>query len=113
MVSKVFENLLNNRIVDHLKKWGLFSDLQYRFRSSQSTADLLTVASDRIVRALNRSGATRVAALDISKVFDRVCHGLLPKPNSYGISGLLFVVISSFLRNRRLQVALNGKSPQE
>ena len=58
MVSKVFENLLNNRIVDHLKKWGLFSDLQYRFRSSQSTADLLTVASDRIARALNKFGVT-------------------------------------------------------
>ena len=113
LVSKVFEKLVNNRIVDHVENCGFFSDFQYNFRSSQSTADLLTVASDRIVRAFNRSGATRVVALDISKVFDRVCHGLLPKPNSYGISGLLFVVISSFLRNRRLQVALNGKSPQE
>ena len=28
------------------------------FRSSQSTADLLTVVSDRIARAFNRSGAT-------------------------------------------------------
>ena len=47
MVSKVFQKLVNNRIVDHLKKWGLFSDLQYGFRSSRSTADLLTVVSDR------------------------------------------------------------------
>ena len=29
------------------------------FRSSRSTADLLTVVSDTIVRAFNRSGATR------------------------------------------------------
>ena len=41
VVSKVFEKLVNNRIVDHLKKCGLFSDFQYGFRSSQSTADLL------------------------------------------------------------------------
>ena len=34
VVSKVFEKLLNNRIVDHLQKCGLFSDFQYRFRSS-------------------------------------------------------------------------------
>ena len=59
VVSKVFEKLVNNRIVDHLEKCGLFSDFQYGFRSSQSTADLLTVVSDRIARALNRSGATR------------------------------------------------------
>ena len=45
-VSKVFEKLVNNRIVDHLDKCGLFSYLQYGFRSSGSTADLLTVASD-------------------------------------------------------------------
>ena len=51
VVSKVFEKLVNNRIVDHLEKCGLFSDFQYGFRSSRSTADLLTVVSDRIVRA--------------------------------------------------------------
>ena len=48
MVSKVFEKLVNNRIVDHLEKCGLFSDFKYGFRSSRSTADLLTVVFDRI-----------------------------------------------------------------
>ena len=40
VVSKVFEKLVNNRIVDHLQKCGLFSNFQYGFRSSQSIADL-------------------------------------------------------------------------
>ena len=31
VVSKVFEKLVNNRIVDHLEKCGLFSDFQYGF----------------------------------------------------------------------------------
>ena len=66
VVSKVFEKLLNNGIVDHLEKCGLFSDFQYDFNSSGSTADLLTVVSDRIAMAFNRSGATRAVALDIS-----------------------------------------------
>ena len=72
VVSKVFEKLVNNWIVDHLEKCGLFSDFQYGFRSSQSSADLVTVVSDRIARAFNRSGATRAVVLDISKAFDRV-----------------------------------------
>ena len=55
MVSKVFEKLVNNRIVDHLEKCGLFSDFQYGFRSSRSTADLVTVVSDRIARTFNQS----------------------------------------------------------
>ena len=51
-----------------------------------STADILTVVSDRIARAFNRSGGTRAVALDISKAFDRVWHaGLLHKTKSYGI----------------------------
>ena len=101
VVSKVFEKLVNNRIVDHLEKCGLFSDFQYGFRSSRSTADLLTVVSDRIARVFNRSGAIRAVALDISKAFDRVWRaGLLRKPKSYGNAGQMFGLISSFLRNR-------------
>ena len=34
VVSKVFEKLVDNRIVDHLEKSGLFSDFQYGFRFS-------------------------------------------------------------------------------
>ena len=79
-----------------------------------STADILTVVSDRIARAFNRSGGTRAVALDISKAFDRVWHaGLLHKTKSYGISGQIFGLISSFLSNKQLQVVLEGKSSQE
>ena len=68
--TKIVEKLLNNRIVDHLKKSDLFPDFQYGFRSSPSTADLLTVVSDRTARDFIRS--TLAVAPDISKVFDRV-----------------------------------------
>ena len=108
VVSKVFEKLVNKRIVDQLEKCGLFSDFQYGFRSSQSTADLLAVVFDRIARAFNMSGATRAVALDISKAFDRVWYaGLLHKLKSSGISGQICGRISSFLSNRRLQVVLD------
>ena len=72
VVSKVFEKLLNDRIVDDPEKCGLLSDLQYGFRPSQSTADLLTFVSNRIARAVNRTVATRAVALDISKAFDKI-----------------------------------------
>ena len=62
VVSKVSEKLVNNRIVDHLEKCDLFSDFQYGFRSSCSTADFFTVVSNRIARAFNRSGATQAVA---------------------------------------------------
>ena len=91
VVSKVFGKFVNNSIVDHLEKCGIFSNFQYGFRYSQSIADLLTVVSNRIARAFNRS-----VALDIFKAFDRVWHaGLLHKRKSYGISGQISGLISS------------------
>ena len=84
VISKVFEKLVNNRIFNHLKKCGLFSDLQYSFSSSRSTADLLTFVSDRVARAFNRPWAARSVALDMSKAFDRVWHaGVLYKLKPY------------------------------
>ena len=88
----------------------LFSDFQYDFRSSRSTTDLLTVVSNRIVRTFNRCETAPAVAIDTSKAFGRIWHaGLLYKLKSYGISGQIFGIISSFLSNRRLRVVLDGK----
>ena len=93
---------------------AFFSNFQYGFRSSRSTEDLLTVVSNRIARiAFNRSRTTRAVALDIPKAFHRVWHVLLLKLKSYGISGEIFGLISSFFSNRQLLVVLDGKSQQE
>ena len=103
LVSKVFEKLEYNRIVDHLEKWDCFSNFQYGFRSCRSTADLLTVVSDRIARAFNRYRATRAVALDISKAFNRVWHAIFftsISPTEFQVRYLalflLFSVISGF-----------------
>ena len=62
----------------------------------------------------NKSGTTQAVGLDTSKTFDTVWHaGLLQKLKSYGISGQIFGLISSFLSNRRLRVVLDGESSQE
>ena len=88
------EKLVNNKIVDHLEKWDLFSYFQCGFRSSRSTADFLTAVSDRITKSFNRSGATQSVALDISKAFGKVWHTGLPhRLKSYGISGQVFDLI--------------------
>ena len=92
----------------------LFTDSHYGFRSSRSTADPLTVVPDRIARVFNRSGATQAVSLDIPKAFSRVWHaGPLHNIKSYGISGQIFGLILSFLSNRLLREALDGKSLQE
>ena len=100
MVSKVFEKLVNNRVVDHLEKNGFFL-ISSMVLGLLDQLHIFPVVSDRIAWAFNTSGATRAVALGISKAFDKVWHaGLLHKLKSYGISGQIFSLISSFLSNR-------------
>ena len=91
VVSEVFEKCVNNRIVNHLEKYGSSSNFQYDFRYSQSTADLLKLVSDKIARAFNKPGPL----------------------TGFGISGQICGLISPFPSNRRLHMALDGKSLQE
>ena len=69
-----------------------FSDFRYSYRSSRSTADLLTVVTDRIVRAFNKSGAPQTVALG----FQGFRQGLLHILKSCGTLGQIFVIISFF-----------------
>ena len=67
MVNKAFENLLNNKLVDHLHKCGLFSESPVR--------------------------SAKAVVLHISKAFDKIWHaGLLHKCKSREIS-VLFVAL--------------------
>ena len=107
MVSKVFEKLVNNRLVDRLEKCFLISSMVLIISINWKS-------SDRIARAFNRSEATRAVALEISKAFERICYaGLLHKVKSCGISSQIFDLVSSFLSNRWLQMVLDGKSSHE
>ena len=68
-----------------------FPDFQYGFWCPRSNADLLTVVFDRIDGAFKKSWATRAAALDVLKAFNRVWHaGLLHKPKQGINSPLIF-----------------------
>ena len=110
VISKVFEKLVNNRIVDRLEKCGLFSDFhmvlgllsQLQIFSQLHLIELLELLTDLGL------------VLDISNAFDRVWYaGLLHRRKYYGISGQIFGLISSFLSNRWLRVVLDGKSSRE
>ena len=86
VVSKVFEKLVNNRIVDHLEKSDLFSDSSMVLGLLDQLQIIWELLLIEIARAFNRSGATRAVALDISMAFNRVWHAvLLHKLRSYGI----------------------------
>ena len=99
LVSKVFQKLVNNRIVDHREKCGLFlisSMVLGLFNKLQIFWQLCLI---ELLGLLTDLGATPAVTLDISKAFDRVSHaGLLHNLRSSRISGHVFVLMSSFHR---------------
>ena len=82
--------------------------------SSRSTADLLTIVSDKLLGLLYEPGATRTVTLEISKAFDRVCNAsLFHKLKYYGNSGRVFGLVLSFVINRQLWMVLGGNFSQD
>ena len=105
VVSKVL--LVDNRLVDHLEKFGLCSDFQCGFSSSWSTVDLVTVVFERTIKVI------WAMTLDISKANVMVWHaGLLQKFKTYGIPGPVYGIILSFCSSRLVLVVLGENSLQ-
>ena len=110
MDNKAFGKLVNNRFVGYLGIYGLFFDFQYGFRFSQSTADFLTVVSDRISRAYNRSGATvkyliyprPLTGFDMLVFFTNLCF--------MEFQGSYLALFCLFFRSRQLRMVLDGTS---
>ena len=98
IISKIFKSFINDSLTKHLNITGLFSDLRYGLHASRSTADILTVLSERIYNSLDAGGETRAIALDISKEFDKVWHaGMIHKLKAYGVVGLILSILESLL----------------
>ena len=110
-IAKIFESLLNSKLISHLESHHLLSDHQYGFRSARSCGDLLSFVSHIWSSALKEFGETTAVALDISKAFDRVWHKqLLAKLPSFGIPPNICLLLSSFLTGRSISVKVDGHS---
>ena len=71
-ISKIFERLLYNRIIDFSCKYKLLSDSQFGFRSNLSTLDSLVSLTESIYETLNDKSHHISVFLDLKKAFDTV-----------------------------------------
>ena len=67
MVYKISEKHVNNKLVDHHKKCGIFFWFSVWFQVFCKCTDVfyVSVVFDRISRTFNRSVATRAVGLDL------------------------------------------------
>lgn len=104
-ISKIFERVIYNRLLDFFDRCAILADSQNGFRKNRSTSRAIYVAITNIIESLNNNVNTIAIFLDLSKAFDSVNYEkLLEKLETYGIRGLPLKLLKSYLYNREQYV---------
>ena len=101
--AKIFEQVLFNRILPHVKP--TISVSQHGFMKQRSTITNLAIITDVLAKALDNGKQVDVIYIDYEKAFDKVDHNiLLAKLNCFQFSSPLIRFFSSYLSNRKQSV---------
>ena len=106
---KIFERVIQKKVVEYLEENGLLNHNQHGFRKGFSCLSELLAHFNDIIDNMSNGSRTDTIYLDFSKAFDRVDHDLLLKKiQLFGINGKLFEWIKAFLCYRTQKVAVDG-----
>lgn len=107
ILSKVFEKILLKRLKPILTEEEIIPDHQFGFRTEHSTVEQVHRIVDTITDAFEKKKYCTAAFLDVEKAFDKVWHvGLLFKLKKL-LPHPFFMLLKSYLEERRFQVKQN------
>lgn len=99
--SKILERIVYDQLYDHLNTHSLFPLRQAGFRKGFSTVTTLSSVVDDIITSKDKSMATVLVLIDMSKAFDSVDFDLLvAKLQSYGVRESSLSWFINYLRGR-------------
>ena len=75
-ISKIFEKVIRNQMVEYFNRHNHLSPIQFGFRAKFSTSDALLYATENIRSDINNNIMVSAAFLDLSKAFDSISHGI-------------------------------------
>ena len=111
VISKVFEKVMYNRLLEFLETYKILTNSQFGFRKSHSTYMALMTLKDRLITSLENDEHVIGIFLDFSKALDSVDHAILLKKMSHcGSRGNALKWFESYLSNRKQYVTYNGIS---
>ena len=99
--SKLLERLEYDRLLKHITTNNILRAEKFGFRISSSTEKASYKLIDDILNALNNKLMVRGIFCDLQKSFDCINHNiLLAKLEYYGITGVTYRLIKSYLQVR-------------
>ena len=108
-ISKIFESIIQERMLKFLNKMGFFDSKQFGFLPQKNTSEAIVAHLSEIVNKLENGEIVLGLYMDIAKAFDTVSHEiLLEKLLKAGFRGVFWEWLQSYLIDRQQQVKYNG-----
>ena len=113
-ICKLFERMINTRLVWFLENNGFVTVQQCGFRANRSTTDNLVFIDKYITEALASRQHFIGVFFDLKKAYDTAWRrGILEKLHDFGLRGNLPCFLKNFLSNRRIQVRVGNMLSDE
>lgn len=101
VISKIFEKIIYNRLIEYLNEKSFLIDQQYGFRSKSNTLSATIDLVTNIKTNIDKTNIGLGIFIDLKKAFDTVSHAkLLQKLINLGITGTAYKLFESYLSNR-------------
>ena len=108
-LSKIFEYVLLEQLTNYFVENNLLSPHQYGFRAKHSTELAALNIVDNLTYKLDSGLIPINIYLDLSKAFDTLLHDiLLDKMSYYGVNGVAYNLLRSYLTQRQQIVEFDG-----
>ena len=109
--SKIFEKVMQTRLLEHLNDNNILVKEQYGFRTNLKTDNAVYYLTNEILNALNNNLSVGGVFCDLEKAFDCVNHKiLLSKLEFYGITGTHHKLYKSYLSDRYQRTVLYNEN---
>ena len=108
-LCKIFERMINERLLEYLEMEGVFANIQCGCRKNKSTMDHLVRLENEVRKAFAREEHMVSVFFDLEKAYDMTWrHGILEDLYSAGMRGHLPQYIQEFLKDRKFKVRVGN-----
>ena len=109
-ISKLLENFIRDKLIDHLESNSLINQSQHGFRNRHSCLSNLLTFIDHVTKWTDQGNSVDAVFLDFAKAFDKVPHSrLCQKLESHGVTGSHNRWTTNWLSGRKQRVCIDGE----